>query len=100
MGAAYSSLGGTRAPHATSLQYSEAQRPNSHEGNQAPQLLWKKFLKCVDPNYQRWLCQGILLNVFQSMVVKGLIKEYLLDKSKQNSKIVSVNHYITLKFSS
>ena len=28
-------------------------------------LLWKKILKCVDPNpyYQRWLYQGILLTV-------------------------------------
>ena len=62
MGAAYSSLGRAKVLYATSLVLRGA-KAKSCEGNQVSKLLWKKFLKCVDPNpyYQRWLCQGILL---------------------------------------
>ena len=38
------------------------------------QLLWKKFLKCVDrnPYYQEWLYQGILLTErFPKFVCEG-----------------------------
>ena len=63
MGAAYSSLGQTKVLCATSLVLLGAKAKLLGRKPRVLQLLWKKFLKCVDPNpyYQRWLYQGILL---------------------------------------
>ena len=56
--AAYSRLGRTKVLYATSL----VQTTISCKGKQVSYLLWKNFLKCVNPNpyYHKWLNQGIL----------------------------------------
>ena len=78
-GAAYSSLGLTKVLYATSLVHIVAKAKFLRRKPSALVALeW--FLKCVDPNpyYQRWLYQSILLTkLFQSFLVKGIIKENL-----------------------
>ena len=64
MGAAYSSLGPTKVLYATSFVLLGA-KAKFLRSYMYSKLLWKNFLKCVDPNpyYQRWLhvYQGFLL---------------------------------------
>ena len=59
MGDAYSCLGQTKVLHAISFVLLVAKRI-SCEGNNASELIWSIFQKCVDPNpyYQRWLYRG------------------------------------------